>query len=53
MAEKKGGQPQAYVCQNFTCQAPTADPARVEELLKQNASASPKKATVDLGALRT
>ncbi|GAQ78020.1 Six-hairpin glycosidase-like domain containing protein [Klebsormidium nitens] len=55
MAKKKDGQPQAYVCQNFTCQAPTADPARVEELLRQplSGSSSPKMDKIDLGALRS
>lgn len=56
MAKKKDGQPQAYVCQNFTCQAPTTDPARVEQLLKQpltGSSSSPKMVKVDLEALRS
>lgn len=25
--------PTAFVCQNYTCQAPTTDPARVRQLL--------------------
>lgn len=35
-AEKLGNRSAAFVCQNFTCLAPTADPARVRELLQQS-----------------
>ena len=34
MASKgKGGAAMAYVCANFTCQAPTQDPKQLEKLL--------------------
>jgi len=32
------GRPTAYVCENFVCDLPTSDPARVRELLQQKAS---------------
>jgi uncharacterized protein YyaL (SSP411 family) len=34
-AEKLQARPAAFVCQNFTCQAPTSDPGKVQELLRQ------------------
>ena len=35
-AEQKpiDGKPTAYVCEHFTCQAPTADPAQLSRLLQ-------------------
>ncbi len=46
----------AFVCQNFTCQAPTSEPAKVRELLQQRrgptgasaAGSGPLKGTVRL-----
>ena len=32
-AKGKGGSAMAYVCANFTCQAPTQDPKQLENLL--------------------
>ncbi len=39
----------AYVCQNFTCQAPTSDPERVRELLGPSRGGPPDG---DLGTPR-
>ncbi len=33
--------PAAFVCQNFTCQAPTTEAGKVRELLQQKPGAGP------------
>lgn len=40
-----GAGPTAFICQNYTCQAPTNDPASVASLLKANGPAKPKVMT--------
>lgn len=44
------GKALAYVCQNFTCQAPTTDPAALEQLLRQTYS-GPKISSFKLGSV--
>ena len=34
MADKTSAQPLAYVCEHYACQEPTADVARLKELLR-------------------
>lgn len=36
-----GVQPTAFVCQNYTCQAPTSEPGKVYELLSRAAASGP------------
>lgn len=35
----------AYVCHNFTCKAPTSDPAKVKELLREDHPSRPNSST--------
>jgi len=44
------GKALAYVCQNFTCQAPTTDPAALEQLLRQTYT-GPKVSSFKLGSV--
>ncbi len=48
----------AYVCQNFTCKAPTIDPEKLKAALKEpsqpvSTSARPVTEQIDLGSLST
>jgi len=45
------GRALAYVCQNFTCQAPLADPVALEQLLRQTLIAGPKVSSFKLGSV--
>ena len=44
------GKALAYVCQNITCQAPTTDPAALEQLLRQTYT-GPKVSSFKLGSV--
>jgi uncharacterized protein YyaL (SSP411 family) len=44
------GKAVAYVCQNFTCQAPTSDPTALEQLLAQTPPA-PKISNFKIGSM--
>ncbi len=41
------GRAAAYVCRDFTCQLPTTDPARLAELLREAATHSLKRSTLE------
>lgn len=48
---KAGGAATAYVCQNFTCKAPTSDPGKVSALLAQPRSGPAPAVPADLSGL--
>jgi hypothetical protein len=41
--------PTAYVCENYVCDLPTNDPAKLEELLRTRSPRTPKAATAVRG----
>eukprot|EP00208_Stichococcus_sp_RCC1054_P002857 CAMPEP_0206140746 /NCGR_PEP_ID=MMETSP1473-20131121/10535_1 /ASSEMBLY_ACC=CAM_ASM_001109 /TAXON_ID=1461547 /ORGANISM="Stichococcus sp, Strain RCC1054" /LENGTH=783 /DNA_ID=CAMNT_0053535017 /DNA_START=195 /DNA_END=2546 /DNA_ORIENTATION=+ len=44
-ASKAAPRAVAYVCHNFTCKAPTSDPAKVKELLREDHPSRPNSST--------